>query len=246
MILNIPHASARIPERGLFLVNDETLKRELFYSTDWFTDELFVYDASTRLIAEKSRLYIDMERFNDIRELQNNNIGRGIIYTKTLDGYDLKTIKVYDISDYVDYHKKLDNLVEQYLSIYPVSVIVDCHSFQEGIGYKKKSIAEPDFCLGYTQYNAPNLSLIFKIEAYLSSKGYTVEFNYPFRGSICPDRYTSRKDKVQSIMIEVNRNLYMKNEDFVAVKTENFDNVKADINKVLDMISDYEAGFISS
>ena len=240
MILNIPHASVRIPERGLFLVNDETLKRELFHSTDWFTDELFVYEASTRLISEKSRLYLDMERFNDIREIQNNNIGRGIIYTKTIDGYDLKTIKDYDITEYIDYHKELVNFVEQYLSIYPVAVIVDCHSFEEGVGYRRENLIDPDICLGFSESNAPDQNLILKIDAYLTSKGYHVGHNYPFSGSICPDRYISQRDKVQSIMIEVNRKLYMKNEDFVAVKTENFENVKADINNVLDIISNYE------
>jgi N-formylglutamate amidohydrolase len=244
MILNIPHASSKIYERGLFLVNDETLKKELFYSTDWFTDELFVYDASTRLIADKSRLHIDMERFNDSREYDNNNAGRGIIYTKTLDGFRLKTVENYDISEYIDYHKKLESFVEQYHGIYPVSVIVDCHSFQEGIGYRIAGIAEPDICIGFTDYNAPDQYLILKIYKYLSSKGYKVSFNYPYSGSICPDRYATHRDKVQSIMIEVNRKLYMRNEDFVAIKTDNFDNLKADIFNVLEIISNYEAGMI--
>jgi hypothetical protein len=45
-------------------------------------------------------------------------------------------------------------------------------------------------------------------------------------------------------MIEVNRKLYMRNEDFVAVKTDNFDNIKADMFDVLEIISNYEAGMI--
>jgi N-formylglutamate amidohydrolase len=244
MILNIPHASDYIPERGLFLINDETLKRELFYATDWFTDELFVHYASVRLIADKSRLYIDMERFNDSRESDNNDAGRGIIYTRTLDGLRLKIIENYDISEYNEYHKKLESFVEQYHGIYPVSVIVDCHSFQEGIGYRINGIAEPDICLGFSEDNAPDQDLILKIYKYLTSKGYRVSFNYPFYGSICPDSYATRRDKVQSIMIEVNRKLYMRNEDFVAVKTDNFDNIKADMFDVLEIISNYEAGMI--
>jgi N-formylglutamate amidohydrolase len=246
MILNIPHASAKIPERGLFIINDETLKRELFYATDWFTDELFVHDASTRLIAEKSRLYIDMERFNDSREIENDKIGRGIIYTKTLDGNRLKSVESYDISEYFEYHKKLESFIDQYTTLYPIAVIVDCHSFQEGIGYSEKNMKAPDICIGFSRYNSVDISLIEAIGKFFVSRGYTIKHNYPFSGSICPDRFTSRSDKVQSIMIEVNRKLYMKNEDFIAVKTENFDRLKDDIRNILNLICDYEAGVISS
>lgn len=45
--------------------------------------------------------------------------------------------------------------------------------------------------------------------AYFESKGYTVGLNWPYRGSIAPLEHCHKNKKVESIMLEINRALYL-------------------------------------
>jgi N-formylglutamate amidohydrolase len=52
LILHIPHASTDIGDVSYNISGDD-LKKELFESTDWFTDELFIYPKVFRLFLIK-------------------------------------------------------------------------------------------------------------------------------------------------------------------------------------------------
>ena len=50
--------------------------------------------------------------------------------------------------------------------------------------------------------------------------GYSVELNYPYSGTMVPTQYHKSNKSIYSIMIEVNRKLYMANDSV------NYDNVR--------------------
>ena len=60
------------------------------------------------------------------------------------------------------------------------------------------------------------------------SLGYQVGINAPFSGTLTPLKYYHKNPSVKSVMIEINRKLYM---DENGQKTENFDKLKQDIMK---------------
>jgi N-formylglutamate deformylase len=41
LILHIPHASASVPDKEGFIVDDKVIEAEILKLTDWYTDELF-------------------------------------------------------------------------------------------------------------------------------------------------------------------------------------------------------------
>ncbi len=47
------------------------------------------------------------------------------------------------------------------------------------------------------------------LQTYIECAGYSVKINFPYSGSIVPMSYYKREPQVQSIMIEVNKRLYL-------------------------------------
>jgi len=62
-------------------------------------------------------------------------------------------------------------------------------------------------------------------------KGYSVEVNRPYSGSIVPLDYYQMEKRVSSIMIEINRELYM--DEKTGEKTPSFIAVKESISQVI-------------
>ncbi len=57
--------------------------------------------------------------------------------------------------------------------------------------------------------------------------------NNPFSGTIVPLKYYSKNINVHSVMLEINRSLYM--DEVTGKKKENFSRVKQDIIKAISL-----------
>ena len=107
-------------------------------------------------------------------------------------------------------------------------MIIDCHSFSSvPLPYEmEQSNDRPDICIGPDDFHTPKVLSSLALE-YFQSKGYKTVANYPYSGSIVPLRHYGKNANVSSIMIEINRGLYLKpgtNE-----KNDNFNKIKKDI-----------------
>lgn len=207
-VFHIPHASINIPDYTGF-VSDNVIETELIKLTDWATDIIFDVDGIDTIRTPFSRLFCDVERFNDESEPMNQ-FGRGVLYSKTESGNELRDIsnKEYIIEDYYNvHHNKFEKLVDDKLkdgSVY----IIDVHSFPNvPVSGEIESEVRPDICIGYDDENADQ-NYILPLVNYFKNMGYTVSINKPYSGSIVPIKHIGNK-KVQSVMIELNRNLYM-------------------------------------
>ncbi|MFC1659468.1 N-formylglutamate amidohydrolase [Pseudomonadota bacterium] len=250
IILNIPHSSIFIPEcvRKRILLNDKELKKEILAITDMYTEELYDFKNAQKVIAPVSRLVVDTERFVDDKLEIMSKIGMGVIYTKTTD---LKTLRKNpstkerkELLDkfYYPHHNKLFELTENIFKEHKKALIIDCHSFPsiqppyEKAFSNNQNIKRPQICIGADKFHTSN-RLRKKITSLFEERGYEVNINTPFSGSLVPLEYYSKEKNVQSVMIELRRDLYMNEK--TGKKTKNFNKLKQDINYAISELTKY-------
>ena len=78
------------------------------------------------------------------------------------------------------------------------------------------------------------------MKARILDLGYSVAVNEPYAGTLVPSDYYRSDSNVQSVMIEVNRALYM--DESTGVKLSGFGDVKAHITELLRIIDNYVEG----
>ena len=237
LILNIPHASTtldvydmplRYPEPSCYAywhgggrgyVKNEHLKKyrtELLYMTDWYTDELFINGIGEALVSPVSRLVCDMERFRDPEQEPMEKIGMGVCYRKKHDLTELaqivKSHREMILKKYYDpYHERFSQLVDRTLHDHGSALILDCHSFSAvPLPYEPDQDPDrPDICIGIDDFHTPK-KLIEDTEEFFGSRGYRTKLNSPYNGTIVTPEHLKKTEKVMSIMLEINRGLYLK------------------------------------
>lgn len=244
IVLNIPHSSSFIPQkyRPLFIVNEKKINEELRCMTDWYVDELFRHFYQTETVkTDVSRLICDTERFADDSVEQMARKGMGVIYThshngdvikKVPDGHKDEILKKY----YRYHHRKLTRSVASMLKTWNRALIIDCHSFSS-VPFdcdRDQHPDRPDFCIGIDPFHTPYQLVDYAYSHFSANGKYSVDINTPFYGSIVPEKYYRKDSRVHSIMIEVNRSLYM-DEQSLAKKPE-FHDIHGLIEKFLDTI----------
>lgn len=245
VILHIPHSSIVIPKnvRGQFVLSDIELEKELLFMTDRFTDKLFLSDNEELcpVIYPVSRIVTDPERFvRDYMEPMAEQ-GMGVIYSKTSHGEMLRRSisnqekEILINTFYNTHHEKVSNIIDQHLTNYGYAFIVDCHSFSSvPLPYELNQQKDrPDICIGTDKFHTPD-DLIQKCMKWFVDKGYSVKTNNPYEGAFVPVEYYKKDKNVYSMMIEINRKLYM--DEFTGNKLPKFDTVKSDLEWVLDKL----------
>ncbi len=130
---------------------------------------------------------------------------------------------------YDKHHEQFNDLVAEEIEENGRAFIVDCHSFSNEVLPHEENIVRPDICIGTDAFHAPS-DLLQKVSHYFKDEGYTVAVNQPFAGTIVPLKYYRKDQRVSSIMIEINRNLYL-GEDFE--KNEQFRSIRLLIGNML-------------
>jgi len=220
MLLHIPHSSDRIPAhlRAALLLSDDELRAELLALTDAHTDTLFTLGVrpATPVIFPVSRLVVDPERFIDDSREPMAGKGMGVVYVRTADGRPLRTAPTAAQREqllaayYHPHHRRLTELVGLELAHLGRCLIIDCHSFpSRPLPYEEdQSLDRPDICIGTDSFHTP-YALTVHLVAALESSGFSVALNRPFAGALVPAGYYRADTRVRSIMIEINRRLYM-------------------------------------
>lgn len=218
LIVHIPHASLRVPRYFIkkVILDKKELKRFNLFMCDNYVDT-FVIPSIKKIKFKYSRIFCDVERFKDDNKEIMAKKGMGICYKKDNKGkrfinYD-KKYKEYIISSYYDkHHKKLDDICKRKVLKYGICYIIDLHSFSDDLVWDLFKIDNtPDICLGVDE-DYTDINLLKYTEEYFKSKGYTIKINYPYIGTIVPNYFYGKKDSnIKSLMIEINKRLYMKN-----------------------------------
>ncbi len=242
-ILHIPHSSRLIPAayRGQFVLSDRALEKEKLRLTDSYVDEIFsiVRDEAATVAFPVSRLLVDPERILDDRREPMAQVGMGAIYTRRTDGGPMRR----DLSRmerkkllykyYLPHHRTVGEAVERALGLpFGKALIIDCHSFPSSpLPCDPDQRPErPDICIGTDPFHTPGWLLETLVEA-AGRSGYSCEINRPYSGTLVPDPYFRRNPSVFSIMLEVNRRLYM--DEGTGRKKKGFRKLAGDIQDIV-------------
>lgn len=215
LILHIPHSSTVIPFKDGYSVSDEILNQEILKLTDWYTDDLFENELDSSIKAPFSRIFCDTERFSDDSQEIMAKYGMGVFYEKTDEGKPMRLItpelRTRILNEfYWKHHEKLTESVRDQLELFDTATIVDCHSFPQ-IPINRaldKSDYRPDFNIGTDAFHTSQKLIDASIK-FFKGKGYSLGIDLPYAGTIVPMSYYKKDKRVQSIMLEVNRRLYL-------------------------------------
>ncbi|MDA0376726.1 MAG: N-formylglutamate amidohydrolase [bacterium] len=248
MLLHIPHSSTKIPDNvcSTFLLSDDQLRKELLLMTDWFTDVLFDVEGVERLVYPVSRLVCDPERFSDDALESMSFKGMGMIYTKTSEGTMLRnTLSPQERQDllerfYAPHHAALEAMVQTELNTQGFCLIIDCHSFSsKPLPHEPDQNPDrPDICIGTDPFHTPEW-LLRSVEESAVSSGWRVEVNRPFSGTIVSMNAYKKDPRVFSVMLELNRSLYMN--EATGERSADFVKCRNDVDAVLRSIKDRKA-----
>ena len=218
LFLHLPHDSTVIPsaERADFVVSEEALRHELLRLTDWHTADLYAYGADPADVvrAEVSRLVVDVERFADDAQERCAAVGMGATYVKTCAGNPLRALSAERRAELLDryywpHHCRLDEAAAERLARFGRCVILDAHSFPTTpLPTQVDFSAPPEIGIG-TQPGHTSPELLALAESFFRRHGFVVGVDVPFSGAIVPNRFYGTDQAVQSVMIEVRRDLYM-------------------------------------
>lgn len=216
LILHIPHSSTNIPIKDGYVVDDVILQNEILKLTDWYTDDLFFSKEDITITANFSRIFCDPERFSDDSQEVMAEYGMGVLYEKNDDGAVIREVSTKLRKEilnnfYWKHHAALSDAVNNQLHTFNKALIIDCHSYPNVP--LKRSLDQkdnrPDFNIGTDSYHTPPY-LIEISKDFFNSKGYSLGIDWPYKGSIVPIEHYQKNKNVQTIMLEINRSLYLK------------------------------------
>ena len=221
LLLHIPHSSTIFPHDSGWSFEDLNEDEKLLI--DYYTDELFTPVTGTQqvssLVFPFCRLFSDVERLvNDPLEKE----GLGISYHRG-SLFETRSFSTLEsaFNLYADFHAEV---AKKIVEMGEGTLLVDCHSFSSLPNLLNSNPPDIDICIGYNDdETCPNKVTIGNIVQYFKARGYKVGINEPFSNS----KTFSVPVKYHSVMIEVNKRLYM-NEQTLE-KTEGFERLKQDI-----------------
>lgn len=220
VLFHIPHDSTVIPleVKDQFVLNEKELSRELVKMTDHHTYDLINgnFPKSQMVRFPVSRLVVDVERFESDSDEHMAARGMGVIYKST---HELKPLRrpllpeerEYLLSKwYRPHHALLTSAVDKALNEFQWALVIDVHSFPTlPLPYETDLTAyRPEICIGFDSYHSTaegihELSRCFEIQ------GFEVGVNTPFAGAIVPAKHFRKVKRVQALMIEIRRDLYI-------------------------------------
>lgn len=242
LILHIPHSSLTVPLKDGYLVGDDVLEQEQLILTDWYTDNLFQFEAGIPIIADFSRIFCDVERFSDDSLEIMSKEGMGVLYERRDNGDILreinKPLREKILNDfYFVHHKRLTSEVNKQLKENGRALIIDCHSYPDKPMKRDliKNPTRPDYNIGTDKFHTSD-DLKNKAKQFFDERKLSLGIDTPYAGSIVPTEYYQKEKRVQSIMLEINRKLYLK--DGTNLKSEKYQEVKQTVKDFLKFMSE--------
>ena len=246
LVLHVPHASTHFPFMDGFTTDYPGLGKEILKLTDWYTDELFYTGVDLAVIAGFSRIFCDVERFVDDSQEIMAKFGMGVLYERSDEGQPLRRVDQL-LRDqvvngyYLKHHRMFSELVQNQLSLHGKVLIVDCHSFPDQPLQRDldQHPDRPDFNIGTDEYHTPDFLKEVSTDFFLT-RGFTVAIDRPYKGSIVPMDQFQKEKNVRTIMLEINRRLYLN--DGTNEKSACFGDIQRVTKDYLELVRSAHAG----
>lgn len=222
VVLHVPHASTWIPDevRAGIVLNDKELAADVQAITDADTDliaEGAAGQAAVRpwcFVNRASRLVIDPERFPDERE-ELSGVGMGAVYERTTTGAVLRTPTEVERKALIDefytpYSEAIAGVVRERLSAVGKVTIIDVHSYPVvKLPYELHGDGpRPEVCIGTDAFHtSPELEIAATSAVAAAVPAGEVGANSPFIGCYVPLEYYEQNPAVESVMLEIRRDV---------------------------------------
>lgn len=160
--------------------------------------------------------------------------GLGLLKSKSRYGEPLqeRQLTVAEVTDRLDryyrpYHAELARILHQFRTKHSVVYQLSCHCMS-AIGaptHKDPGQKRPDFCISGVRGTTASAAALDLIQSSLASQGYEVTIDVPYVGGELNTRYGAPAEGIESVMIEINKRLFMDVTTFK--KTAGFTEVKS-------------------
>jgi len=156
---------------------------------------------------------------DDPRVLSKVRLGKGLIWKLTDEGlpiYD-RLLTVDEVRGRIDscwrpYHAAVAQAIDDAHARHGYSIHINCHSMPAIAGSHATDfpgLAHADFVIGDRDGSTADPALSQKICEHLRERGYSVDYNHPYKGVELVRRHGRPAENRHSIQIEINRRLYM-------------------------------------
>jgi len=170
--------------------------------------------------------------------------GLGLIKTKSRYGEPLqeKKLTVAEIRERFDiyyhpYHRELKRIVDEVYSKNGMLWQLSCHCMSAVGAPTHADAGKPraDFCLGNLEGATSSQKFIEYVAGEIVKLGYSVTINDPYVGNELNRRHGAPAKGIESIMVEINKKLFMDTKTFR--RTDGFDKLKADLDRLLQTLA---------
>lgn len=255
-VFSSPHSGRFYPQSFLeqTILNEKAIRS----SEDFQIDRIFARAprfGAPLLTARLPRAYVDLNRAADeldpavIEGITYSNLnprisaGLGVIprvvsRARAIYSGKLSPTEAHNRLEQVwqPYHQRLSKLIAQTRQKFGHCLVIDCHSMpHEAVRLQAKNGTAPsDIILGDRYGASADADLVAMIEEKLRTSGFSVTRNTPFAGAYIAQHYGRPSLGVSAIQIEIDRSLYMNEED-LSLK-EDFASFQEQINNSIQMI----------
>ncbi len=239
LVLDSPHSGTHYPPDFLFSCDHTVLRRAEDTHVEKLYD--FAPELGAHWIeAHFPRSYIDTNRNTseidvnlldalwpelvetDPEVMAKVRLGKGLIWRSTDDGvaiYDRK-LSVAEVQGRIarcwrPYHAAVAQAIEVAHSKHGYSIHINCHSMPaiaSTFATDFPGEEHADFVVGDRDATAASPVLSKHVGEHLTSLGYSVSYNHPYKGVELLRRYGNPAQNRHSIQLEINRKLYMNEE----------------------------------
>lgn len=261
LVLDSPHSGVNYPQDFCFACDLATLRRaedthvEKLYD---FAPALGVawveaHFPRSYLDANRNTTEVDVtlldEPWPDPLEtdpvtLSKVRLGKGLIWRMTDDGvpiYDrpltVAQVRARIANCWRPYHAAVQGAIDAAHARHGYSIHINCHSMPAVASSHATEFpgeAHADFVIGNRDESTSSGALARQISEHLTSSGYSVAYNHPYKGVELVRRYGNPALHRHSIQVEVNRKLYM-NEQTLEL-TNGFAPLQASLRSLVELL----------
>ena len=179
--------------------------------------------------------------------LQKVRLGKGLIWKCTDDGlpiYD-RQLTVAEVQARIDrcwrpYHAAVAAEIDAAHARHGYSVHINCHSMPAVAASHATlhpGLHHADFVVGDRDGSTADPRLSQALCSWLRARGYSVEYNHPYKGVELERRYGDPARQRHSIQLEINRKLYM-DEASLNILPQGFARLQADLQTMVQWLLD--------
>lgn len=180
----------------------------------------------------------------DPAALAKVRLGKGLVWRFTDEGlpiYD-RLLTSAELQGRIDrcwrpYHAAVAEAIEQAHARHGYSIHLNCHSMPAiaaSHATEFPGLAHADFVIGDRDGTTSDPRLSRRICDFLAARGYSVEYNHPYKGVELVRRHSDPARERHSIQVEINRKLYMNEETLDP--HEGFAGLRGDLQALVRML----------